>query len=170
LLSESSWDVAAVNAQRLALLFGTPATCPLAQADRRFHARRALHAVDSRPARRATSCAPAKRATNGRGLVATGSPFPGTSQRNNLYVFPGVGLGVLAAGAPQVTDRIFAVAARAVAMQCSAGALTRGLLLPPIGQIRRVSHVVARVVAQEAGFDGPIEHWEPEYLPYRATA
>jgi malate dehydrogenase (oxaloacetate-decarboxylating)(NADP+) len=111
-----------------------------------------------------------ERATNGRGLVATGSPFLGTSQCNNLYVFPGVGLGVLAAGAPRVTDRMFAEAARDVARQCSASALTRGLLLPPIAEIRRVSHVVARAVAQEAGFDGPIEQWEPEYLPYRPSA
>jgi malate dehydrogenase (oxaloacetate-decarboxylating)(NADP+) len=108
-----------------------------------------------------------ERATRGQGLVATGSPFAGTSQCNNVYIFPGVGLGVLAAGAPEVTDRMFTEAARGLAARCPDDALSRGYLLPPIREIRQISAAVAGVVAREAGFAGPIEQWEPSYLPYR---
>ena len=111
------------------------------------------------------------RATGGRALVATGSPVAGTAQANNIYVFPGVGLGVLAAGATAVTDSMLCAAAHAVA-----SAAPSGMLLPPVGQIRDVSRLVAAAVASSAAVDGVAAHtedtlaerlrelvWEPGY-------
>lgn len=111
------------------------------------------------------------RATEGRALVATGSPFPGTAQANNVYVFPGIGLGVLAAGATKVTDSMLTAAAHAVA-----AAAPPGMLLPPVARIRQVSELVAGSVARAAVTDGVATHpeagleerlrelvWEPGY-------
>ena len=72
-----------------------------------------------------TECTPEElaRATGGRGLLATGSPFPPlewngrtikTSQGNNLFIFPGVGLGALVSKASKVTDGMFLAATRAI--------------------------------------------------------
>jgi malic enzyme len=114
-------------------------------------------------------CTPerARRATRQTALVAAGSPFPDTSQCNNVYIFPGVGLGVLSAGAKRVSDGMFLAAAHALAGLTRDDELDRGLLLPPIRDIRRVSRGVALAVAQEAGKTSILEPWEPVYLPYR---
>jgi malic enzyme len=119
-----------------------------------------------------SECTPesARRATRGTALVATGSPFPETSQCNNVYVFPGVGLGVLSAGVHQVTDGMFLAAARALAGLTDEKLLKQGLLFPPIDDIRRISHHVATAVAAQAGVSSPVlEQWEPVYLPYRRS-
>lgn len=110
-------------------------------------------------------------ATDGRALVATGSPFPGVAQANNVYVFPGVGLGVLAAGATMVTDAMLVAASSAIA-----GMAPPGRLLPPISTIRSVSRAVAAAVAHAATADGVAAFggsdlaeringlvWEPHY-------
>ncbi|MBI5368092.1 MAG: NAD-dependent malic enzyme [Planctomycetes bacterium] len=112
----------------------------------------------------------ARAATGGRALVASGSPFPATSQCNNVYVFPGLGLGVLAASASRVTDRMFTVAARALAGLATDAELQKGMLLPPVRDIRRISRAVALAVVREAGSCAPIVQWEPRYLPYRRAA
>ena len=99
------------------------------------------------------------RFSDGKALVATGSPFPvvhwqdrevATSQCNNLYVFPGIGLGALVSRASRVTDRMFVRAARALAAMVTTEELERGLLLPRMEQIREVAFTVAREVALEA--------------------
>ncbi len=108
-----------------------------------------------------SECTPeeALRATGGRALVATGSPFPPVvmdgrecafSQCNNLYMFPGVGLGVLIARAAKVTDRMFVQASRALSAIVSSAQAERGLLLPPMAEIREVAFSVALAVAREA--------------------
>ena len=137
-------------------------------------------------------CTPeqALRATGGRALVATGSPFApveiggrtvAVSQCNNLYMFPGVGLGALVARAPRVTDRMFVSAAKALSAMVTAEEEARGLLLPSMEGIREVSARVARSVAVEArdaGLgrlldDDELEEvirnaqWRPEFMPYR---
>ncbi len=117
-----------------------------------------------------SECTPesARRATRGTALVATGSPFPATSQCNNVYVFPGVGLGVLSAGVSRVTDGMFLAAARALASMTDENLLKQGQLFPPIDDIRRISRGVAAAVAAQAGVPAPVlEQWEPAYLPYR---
>lgn len=106
-------------------------------------------------------------ATGGSGLVATGSPFPGVSQCNNVYVFPGLALGVLSSRAPRVSDAMFASAARRLASLATEADLAAGRLFPPIREIRRVSAEIARAVAETAGFAGPIRQWQPRYSAYR---
>ncbi|HEX9034180.1 MAG TPA: NAD-dependent malic enzyme [Streptosporangiaceae bacterium] len=100
--------------------------------------------------------------TDGRALVATGSPFDpvdygGTSysigQANNALVFPGIGLGVIAARASRVTDGMLAAAAHAVASLTDTAA-PGAPLLPPIEELRETSVAVAVAVAGAAWQDG----------------
>ena len=90
--------------------------------------------------------------TDGRAVVGTGSPFgvAGVTQVNNVYIFPGVGLGALAAGAHRVTDGMFMAAARALGDLGGAGEP----LLPPIEDLRQVALTIALVVARAAIADG----------------
>ena len=142
-----------------------------------------------------TECTPEElaRATDGRGLLATGSPFPPlqwngrtikTSQGNNLFIFPGVGLGALVSRAPKVTDGMFVAATRAVSAMLTAAEEEQGLLLPDMEAIREVSARVATAVAIEARDSGlgrllpdpELEalvrkaQWEPRFSPYRPGA
>jgi malate dehydrogenase (oxaloacetate-decarboxylating) len=130
------------------------------------------------------------RATDGRGLIATGSPFADldwkgrtlvASQCNNMYVFPGVGLGALVAKSPKVTHRMFLAASRALSGMVTPEHEAKGLLLPPMRDIRAVSRTVAKAVAieaRDAGLGRLIDdakyeeiiakaQWEPVYTPYR---
>lgn len=130
--------------------------------------------------------------TNGRALMGTGSPFDPVAwdgkmvpvnQTNNSYIFPGVGLGVLAAGARRVTDAMFMVAGKAVAAMSPTVNDKNGRLLPPVAQLRDVSIAVAKVVARQAQLDGVADDcdeatlsarisalfWEPHYRPYQTA-
>jgi malic enzyme len=127
--------------------------------------------------------------TDGRALVATGSPFGPVvyggrrrivAQANNVFIFPGVGLGIIVAGAAEVSDRMFLAAARRLAECVSAQRLGRGGLFPPISDLRTVSREVAVAVVKEARDSGlgrqlddqavarEIDRtmWFPEYAPY----
>jgi malate dehydrogenase (oxaloacetate-decarboxylating) len=127
--------------------------------------------------------------TEGRALIGTGSPFAPVQwhdkrididQTNNSYIFPGVGLGVLAAGARRVTDAMFVAAGKVVADMSPTVTDPHGRLLPPVDQLRAVSVAVARAVAIRAQADGVAEAcdeaaldkriqaivWEPRYRPY----
>jgi len=97
--------------------------------------------------------------TDGRALVATGSPFDAVvrhgkrhrfSQANNVYVFPGVGLGALVAETSSVTDSMFTVAARELAAAVSPSDLEEGALFPPLSELRSVSARIAAAVVREA--------------------
>jgi malic enzyme len=97
--------------------------------------------------------------SQGRALVATGSPFPPVrvgdrtrlvGQANNVYVFPGVGLGVIAARAREVTDRMFLVAATTLAGLVPPDRLAQGALYPRLADLRSVSRAIAVAVAREA--------------------
>ncbi|MFO0682612.1 MAG: oxaloacetate-decarboxylating malate dehydrogenase [Sandaracinus sp.] len=124
--------------------------------------------------------------TEGRAWIATGSPFPDVAhggrtrriaQGNNVWIFPGVGLGALAAKARRITDAMFVAAAHAVAEAVTAEDLEAGALYPSIDRLRRVTPVVARAVAlaaMKSGAapqvgDGELEarmralRWEPAY-------
>ncbi len=129
--------------------------------------------------------------TQGRALVATGSPFPpvtyeGTTyqiaQANNALVFPGLGLGVTVARASRVTDGMLQAAARAVAALVDS--TTPGVgLLPQVADLRSTSVAVAAAVVRTAQREGvagrlveePAElvvadaMWQPEYHPVRAV-
>ncbi|HEX6927846.1 MAG TPA: malic enzyme-like NAD(P)-binding protein, partial [Gammaproteobacteria bacterium] len=97
--------------------------------------------------------------TDGRALVATGSPFDPVifngetrevAQGNNVYIFPGVGLGALAARATRVDDRLFTIAAETLAGCVSEEFLERGRLYPALPQLRDISRRIAVDVAMEA--------------------
>ena len=126
--------------------------------------------------------------TDGRALVATGSPFPPVvhrgkthviGQANNVFVFPGMGLGTLAVGAREVSDKMFLAASKALAEAVTPQMAEAGQLYPSIADVRATSARVARAVAHQAIAEGlappmedvdeRIEHemWFPEYLPYR---
>jgi malate dehydrogenase (oxaloacetate-decarboxylating)(NADP+) len=111
--------------------------------------------------------------TGGRAIFASGSPFapvtldgktyvPG--QGNNAYIFPGVGLGAVACGARLVTDEMFFAAARALADQVSEADLERGLIYPPLTEIRRVSTAIAVAVAEVAYRRGLAAQPKPDDL------
>lgn len=99
----------------------------------------------------------AYRWTNGQALYAAGVPFPPVQlgdktfvpgQGNNLYVFPAVGLAIVATKARRVTDEMFIVAAQAVANQVTSAQLASGLLYPPQSDILGTEIAVATRVAE----------------------
>ncbi len=111
--------------------------------------------------------------TEGRAVVATGSPFDDVeyagrvypiAQCNNSYIFPGLGLGVTAGGAVRVSDGMFMAAARALA-ECSPAVRDPGApLLPCLSESRSVARSVARAVAARAQRDGLAPPCPPEKL------
>ncbi len=97
--------------------------------------------------------------TDGRVLVGTGSPFPPVEhdgktyrigQCNNVFIFPGVGLGVLASGAKEVLPEFFTAAARAVSDYVTAEEMKQGALVPDVTALRDVSLHVATAVGEAA--------------------
>ena len=101
--------------------------------------------------------------SDGRAIVATGSPFDPVeyggrsipvSQCNNVYVFPGIGMGALVSGARKVTDGMFSAAAATLAGLVSEADLDRGALYPPIEQLRPISRAIAAAVARAARDEG----------------
>jgi len=115
----------------------------------------------------------AYRWTEGRALFACGSPFDPVTlaghtfvprQGNNSYIFPGVGLGVIATKASRVTEEMFMAAAHALAAQVSAEDLQQGSLYPPLKNIRDVSAHIAAAVAAVAYRRGLSPQPEPADL------
>ena len=126
--------------------------------------------------------------SDGRALVATGSPFAdvehaGTrhviGQGNNVFIFPGVGMGALVSGLREIDDSVFLVAARALADFVSPERLAQGALYPSQSELRAVSQHVATAVVRHAsargqgrGLEGEQAaravaeaSWWPEYVP-----
>jgi len=125
--------------------------------------------------------------TEGRALVATGSPFAPVSyggrkipiaQCNNVFIFPAMGLGVVASGAWRVTDAMMLAAARALAANSPALKDPSASLLPPLSDIRKVAAEIAIAVGREAQKEGlaprlgedelkqriRATQWTPDYL------
>jgi len=130
--------------------------------------------------------------TNGRAIVATGSPFDDVDfggrrrivgQANNVFIFPGLGLGAIAAETSTITDQMFLLAARTLAAAVTDERLRSGAIYPPVEDLRRVSRAIATVVAVEAVRSGSADldptadidtvidsaMWWPAYVPYRAA-
>jgi len=128
--------------------------------------------------------------TEGKALVATGSPFAPVqfngksypiAQCNNSYIFPGMGLGILAANARWVTAAMFMAAAEALSNCSPASNDPQASLLPPLENIGTVSRKIAVAVATQAQADGVAEpitedalqqkiddtFWKPRYKTIR---
>ncbi len=117
--------------------------------------------------------------TDGRALVATGSPFPDVErdgrsirigQCNNMFIFPGVGLGILASGARRVTDGMFLAAARALSAAAPSRSDPQAPLYPHIETVRAASRAVALAVASEAMRAGMADPLDPQALELRVDA
>jgi malic enzyme len=127
----------------------------------------------------------------GRAIVATGSPsrdveFGGhrrtIGQANNVFIFPGVGLGAVVAQAREVNDDAFLVAARTMAGLVADEPLANGTIYPPVSTLRSVARVIAEALVvhfRDSGYGRQLRDdqipeavdramWRPEYLPYVA--
>jgi malic enzyme len=127
--------------------------------------------------------------TDGRALVATGSPFGPVreegvhhevGQANNVFVFPGIGLGAIAAEASRISDAMVLAAARTLAGHVTDERLRSGALYPPIAELRSVSRSIGLAVAREAVRSGlapdasdealaadlDAAMWWPDYVDY----
>jgi malate dehydrogenase (oxaloacetate-decarboxylating)(NADP+) len=116
----------------------------------------------------------AYRLTDGRAVVASGSPFapvtingrtlvPG--QGNNAYIFPGVGLGIVCSGARRVTDSMFITAARTLASLIREDELAEGRVYPSLNRIHEVSHAIAVAVAGDVFANNLNSQPRPDDLP-----
>ena len=97
--------------------------------------------------------------TDGRAIFASGSPFPTVTyhgktfvprQGNNAYIFPGVGMGVIAFGVKRITDDMFFAAAETLAGLVSESDIRKGAIYPPLTEIRNVSAHIATAVGEVA--------------------
>lgn len=97
--------------------------------------------------------------SNGRAIFASGSPFPPVNyegktfipgQGNNAYIFPGVGLGIIASKAKRVTDSMFFAAAKALAESVQESDLEKGRIYPSLKSIKDVSAKIAKAVFEVA--------------------
>jgi malic enzyme len=124
--------------------------------------------------------------TEGRALVATGSPFADVAMRggvqrigqaNNVFIFPGLGLGTIASGASAVTNKMISASAHALAASLSDEDLSSRCLMPEVSRLWEVSGNIAFAVGRQAIEDGVAEEisddeyrrriddyrWIPEY-------
>ncbi|ARU94655.1 NAD-dependent malic enzyme [Tatumella citrea] len=131
--------------------------------------------------------------TEGAALVATGSPFAPVSwkdktypiaQCNNAYIFPGIGLGVIASKASRITDSMLMSASRALADCSPLASKGEGPVLPELKDIQKVSRYIAIEVAKAAQAAGVAletseeilaqavedNFWKPQYRHYRRTS
>ena len=127
--------------------------------------------------------------TEGRALVATGGPSRDVAgptgvrvigQANNVFVFPGMGLGAIVSETREVTDDMFLAAAHELAGLVSVDRLREGAIYPPIAGLRAVARAIAIAVVREARDSGhgrdysdeeievAVDHamWWPEYVPF----
>jgi len=137
-----------------------------------------------------SECSPAEAIawTGGRAIVATGSPFADVvhdgarhviGQANNMYIFPGVGLGALVAEAREIPNELFLIAARELAACVTQERLELTAIYPPQTDLRYVSYRIACAVVryasrQHLGRSIPDEEvealvrsavWNPAYVP-----
>lgn len=115
----------------------------------------------------------AYRWSKGRAIFASGSPFEAVKiankthvpgQGNNVYIFPGVGLGAIVSGSSRVTNEMFLAASHSLAKQVSESDLESGCIYPPLSRIRKVSATIAFEVASIAFKSGLANREMPDDL------
>lgn len=129
--------------------------------------------------------------TQGKALIATGSPFSDVeyegqtiqiAQCNNYRIFPGIGLGVIASKTKRLTDSMLIAASHALAESAPVLNDLRAPLLPGLDQTKSVAKRIAYAIGKQAITEGHSDmdiqelenridetYWKPEYLPYRRT-
>jgi len=156
--------VATVEALKPTAIIGVAAvggtfTQAVVEAMARHNQRPIVFALSNPTSKAECTAEQAYRWSGGRALFACGSPFDPVKldervfvprQGNNSYIFPGVGLGVIASRARRVTDEMFLAAARVLARQTTQADLDQGSLYPALGRIRDVSAHIASAVAEVA--------------------
>ena len=170
---------AAINALKPHALVGVSGmagafTEPAVRAMGRLNARPVVFALSNPTSKAECTAEQAYGWTEGRAIFASGSPFapvtldgrthvPG--QGNNAYIFPGVGLGVIASQATRVTDEMFLAAAQTLAEHATEADLALGRVYPELGRIREVSAAIALAVAEIAFARGLTRQIRPDDLP-----
>lgn len=155
---------AAVEALKPTALIGVSGvggtfTQPIVETMARLNQRPIIFALSNPTSKAECTAEQAYTWTEGRAVFASGSPFapvtyagktfmPG--QGNNAYIFPGVGLGVIACGATRVIDEMFYAAAKTLAGLVTEDDLALGRIYPALDQIRQVSAHIGEAVARVA--------------------
>jgi malate dehydrogenase (oxaloacetate-decarboxylating)(NADP+) len=138
-------------------------TQPVVEEMTRRNERPIVFALSNPTSKAECTAAQAYEWSGGQALFASGSPFDPVDfggrhyvprQGNNSYIFPGVGLGVVAVRATRVTDEMFMAAAQTLAKCTSEADLAQGSLYPPLSRVREVSGHIASAVAEIAYRDG----------------
>ncbi len=146
---------ALVGVSTIARAFGRP----VIEAMSRLNARPIVFALSNPTSRSECTAEEAYGWSKGQAIFASGSPFPPcvvegrtfvSGQGNNSYIFPGVGLGVVASQARHVTDQMFAAAARTLASLVLPADLEMGRIYPSLTRIREVSAHIGAAVAEVA--------------------
>ncbi len=174
---------------------GTPGTFTqeLVQLMARINERPVVFPLSNPTSKSECTAEEAIRWSDGRAIVATGSPFPPVThngkryrigQCNNAFIFPGIGLGLTAARARRVTDGVFLESARALAAGVTPEDIAESAVYPQLPRIRECSLSVACATVRQAVKEGNADEgiledleenlrramWEPKYLPIRYEA
>jgi malate dehydrogenase (oxaloacetate-decarboxylating)(NADP+) len=168
--------VAAVETLKPTAIIGVAAvggtfTQPVIEAMTRANPRPIVFALSNPTSKSECTAEQAYQWSQGRALFACGSPFDPVTldgrvfvprQGNNSYIFPGVGLGVIASKARRVTDEMFLAAARSLADQTTQSDLDQGSLYPPLARVREVSAHIGAAVAEVAYARGLTSRRKPK--------
>jgi malate dehydrogenase (oxaloacetate-decarboxylating)(NADP+) len=157
-VNDFPWAVNALKPQAIVgvAAVGRTFTKPVVEAMASFNERPIVFALSNPTSKSECTAEEAYAWSNGRALFACGSPFAPVNlngmtfvplQCNNSYIFPGVGLGVVACKARRVTDEMFLAAADTLAQLVSDADLARGSLYPSLSRMREVSAAIATSVA-----------------------